>query len=150
MKKFFIFLFLAIVVAICSLGDNPTNAISSLTPLKIQIFANSYNGDNFIKNGNGVIVECDFENYEKELSLCNNVSGKTYIYKADLKDYETIKASYKIQSMQELGAIKTFYGYSDFGGDYIFIEGKKVNAQIAFNVEENLLYIGNPILLGSY
>ena len=150
MKKLFIFLLLILIVAICSFGKNSNNIPNSFTPIKVQIFAADYSGENFIKNGNGVIVECDINKLQASLSLCSNVSGKTYVYNASLKDYENIKVGYKIQSIQELGNIKTFYGYSDFCGDCIFIEGKKVNTQVAFNTEENLLYVGNPILLGSY
>lgn len=98
-------------------------------------------------NGNGFIVATNIKNaiqVNKELTNCNGFSIK--IDKNE--NIDLILKNIEIVKKETISNIKIVYGYTCGLTFCAFIDGKKVNIQIAENNE--FITIGSPIILGSY
>ena len=150
MKKLIVYLILLIFIAICSFGvsDNMFNFDCNMQVFVTDL-SSSFSGK-FSKNGNGYVVYTNKNNYKEVLKNVDGVYGLSFIKKSNLDEFNFIKQNVKILKNQELENIITFYGFFDGGNMFCYIDGKKVNIQVSYNMLSKDLTIGFPIILGSY
>ena len=112
MKKLLVFIFLLIIVAICSLGSEIK--LFNFSNFDIELFATEISDNiqaDVIKNGDGYIVKTNSEEIDKVLNLVDGVFGVSLIIDDNSTKYEEIKSKIKVQNCQEEQNIYTFYGY---------------------------------------
>lgn len=151
MKKLLVFIFLLIIVVICSLGSEIK--LFNFSNFDIELFATEISDNiqaDVIKNGDGYIVKTNSEEIDKVLNLVDGVYGVTLIIDDNSTKYEEIKSKIKVQNCQEEQNIYTFYGYINGQDKFIYVDNKKVNIQVLYNKNNSKLIIGFPIILGSY
>ncbi len=99
------------------------------------------NGGNIIKNGEGAIVCCKFNDLEKYLNS-NNVLGFTI--KVDEVQIDDVLQNLNPRNISK--AMNYTYGYTAQFNQFKCVNGN--NFQMA--ARENSVLVGFPILLGSY
>ena len=152
MKKFLVFIFLLFIVAVCSFGSG-YKFLSLEKSAKIELFVTNISAslnEDFIKNGEAYVVHTNNLKLEDTLKNVSGVYGVSYLFEGGVEDYEGLKNKVKVQNVQESENICTFYGFLSGFDKFTYIDGKKVNVQIAYNSENSRLIIGFPIILGSY
>ena len=152
MKKLLIFIFLLVIVAVCSLGSE-IKFFNLKNDCKVELFVENVSSNlfgNIIKNGDGYVVSFDYENYEDTLKKVDGIYGESFIFNSSLKQFENISNQIKKYSQSRINEVITIYGYVAGEDKFIYIDGQKVNIQLAFNSKNNVLVIGFPIILGSY
>lgn len=109
------------------------------------------NDSHYTKNGNGGIIKLD----KDELYLLNSfdiekIYGTSIELECNEKEYDLLldKMVIDILKCENFENFTTIYGYSAKYGKCVTIGGNKVNVQIA--KRDDRVYIGFPILLGSY
>ena len=70
-----------------------------------------------------------------------------YLKNQDLKALQK-KLKYKHISQTNLENLTVYCGYSPYGQDSVYVDGQKVNIQIA--VGEDLIIVGFPLILTGY
>ncbi len=152
MKKLIVFIFLLIIVAICSLGKEikffDLN-LSFTAELFVTDISNNIKGE-VIKNGEGYIVKANENSFNAIMNEVGGIYGVTFIFDEQFSTYESLKEDVKIQNIQEDDNYCTFYGYITGQDKFLFLNGKKVNIQVAYDDIQGKLIVGYPIILGSY
>lgn len=98
-------------------------------------------GENYIKNGDGAILFCKYEEMEKYLSL-NNVVGLT-IKICDVQEKDVLQNLNPTKVYMSMGYT---YGYTSKVNGFEVVNGN--NFQVVS--KGNFVLVGFPILLGSY
>lgn len=146
MKKLIVFFI--VVLVLCAIN---LNCIKDLTIKKILTGASAQvyvcdkdaEGLNYIKNGEGAIIFCEIKEL-KQILKNFNVIGFTI----------KINKSFENEILEEFSPLYTFkcnnykYGYLQNCIEAVLVNGKYANFQ--YEVCEDSLYLGFPILLGSY
>lgn len=150
MKKFIVFCMLCIFLFTASLFKQEYD-FSDINNLSVQVFTSDdsfsqFNKYSSIKNGDGRIFFCDYDQYKQIKKQCTSVSGVTFIFKGDNDLYNKIKYDLKINVIEN--SETNFVGYSNYFDNCVNYNDKKVNVQGYFDGEK--IYIGTPLLLGSY
>lgn len=150
MKKFIVFCMLCIFLFVASLYK-PEFDFSKVSNLNVQVYTNDcQNGQlnkySTIKNGGGLIVFCDYDGYKNIKSMGTKINGVTFVFDGNLEFFNQIIGDLKVNFTEKT---KTdFVGYTNFFDNCIEYKHKKVNIQGYFNGEK--IYIGTPLILGSY
>lgn len=81
----------------------------------------------------------------------NLIAGESI--KVEQKDYSYEQICNLLQfkakrSYEFSDGLQTFYGEARYGEKFVFVGADKINCEIAIN--DGFIYIGFPILLGSY
>lgn len=99
-------------------------------------------------NGLGKEVRC-YGDIGKTLAKCKYVDGVTVCLPADT-DVDAIveRLAVSVCSSQKIANVYVFCGYSTLVKGGIYVDGQLVNLQIA--VTEHGVFVGSPLLLGSY
>ena len=150
MKKFIVFFLLCSFLFTASLFKKEFD-FSSYKNLQVQVFTSSASGVNFddavyTKNGDGQIISCNYEVYKKITKTLNNISGVTFIFSGNREVFNEVVKKLKVKTIE--GSATDFVGYSNFFDSSVSYDGKKVNVQGYYN--NGKIYIGTPLLLGSY
>ena len=125
---------------------------SKIEGLQVQIFTSNneqnaqLNGYSTVKNGEGLIIFCDYLEYLKIRKNCNNISGVTFVIEGNKNDYKKLINNLKITFLDKNEC--DFIGFSNKFDSCVNYKNKKVNVQGYFS--DNKIYIGTPLLLGSY
>ena len=105
-----------------------------------------------IKNGGSYLYQCSFnqkecERIEKEL---DNLDGQSVSFDGNYEYYIFLKNKLcsSIYLNEEISQVKTCYGYNNKLTNSVNIDNHIINIQLAFN--NNVITIGNPVILGSY
>lgn len=149
MRKLWTFILVLVFISICFMKPNTNiNLFESAT---VQYFlSNKVSLDlediKITDNGQGCIVECSSNLESVVEEKLSSYSGKTYIVEGSEEDIEEItkKFNIKIESYQSGNLL----GFSEKFDKNTLVGGKLVNIQIAYR--ENKIYVGLPLLLGSY
>lgn len=150
MKKFIVFFLLCLCLLVSSLFKQEFD-FSKYSNLRVQVFTNSkcdtrFNGATYVDNGNGQIIICDYETYKKVCEKQNNISGITYIFDGNIEVFDKV-----IRDLNVLFTEKTdnsFVGFTNYFSCCVKSDNKKVNVQGYFS--NGKIYIGSPLILGSY
>ena len=159
MKKLFLLLFVFILLSntfsgkLCfqslEIDEGATYAFYLLDTIELNM-----NGVSVIKNGNSSIVKTNFKKAKQIKENLSNVLGESVSFEGDMLKFsliiEKLELKYSFSENVE-DKIICFYGYSclnELKSREVLINEKKVNGQIALN--NNVITIGNPIILGDY
>ncbi len=150
MKKFIVFCLLCSFLFSVSLFKKEYN-FSNEKNLSVQVFLSNRNYEHleqydYVDNGIGAVVFCDYINYRKIKKDCKNIAGVTFIFDGDDKVFEKVIKDLKVKTSEKTNC--DFVGYTNYFDSSLNINGKKTNVQ--GYLSENKVYIGFPLLLGSY
>ena len=151
MKKFVVFFLLCSCLFCVSLFKKDFD-FGEYKNLKVQIFTsnkcNSRVDDvTYVENGNGQILVCDFDTYKQICKSQDNISGVTFVFDGNKEIFLDIIKKLNVSSV-ELNDT-SFVGYTNYFDKSVKYQNKKVNVQGYFD-GNNKIYIGTPLLLGSY
>ena len=131
-------------------GTNKQTLPDEFNNCKIQVFTNTQNqqdlGFQKIENGAGYVYFCNSQTKAQLLSLVTGVQGLTYIIEGDFSDYVAIKQNLGISCVED--SQFACVGFSKNFDKSAFYDGKKVNVQMCYANQK--IYIGTPLILGSY
>ena len=150
MKKFIVFFLLCVFLFVSSLYVKEFD-FSQFSNLKVQVFCstkmlNRLDGVNYVENGSGQILICDYQMYNKVKANQKNIAGVTFIFDGDAKTFEYVIRQLGVKVIEN--GVNSFVGYSNrfcYSNNY---NGKKVNVQGYYC--DGKIYVGTPLLLGSY
>ena len=101
-----------------------------------------------IKNGNEYLTQVyeDFENFYNLYT--ENIKGFNLYFKSlDINQFAK-KINGQIYQSQSVENIEMYYGYTAMFKDFRYLQGRKVNVQIA--VKENEVIVGFPLILTGF
>ncbi len=100
--------------------------------------------------GNGKLVQCSLQDFNKVALRCHNVDGVSVRFSASRSDFLAILQKYNLQvcSAQKLDGLTVVSGYTDKICGGLTLDGKLVNLQVAFDGET--LTFGSPLILDSF
>lgn len=150
MKKFIVFIMLCVFLFSVSLFKKEYD-FSKYSNLKVQVFTSSkqnlpFENINVLNNGNGQIINCDYKKYKDIASSVKDISGVTFIFDGNKALYNKIIEELCITLLEN--NFDNFVGYTNAFDTAVSYNGKKVNVQGYYN--KGKIYIGTPLLLGSY
>ncbi|MEG1527914.1 MAG: hypothetical protein RR418_01935 [Clostridia bacterium] len=90
-------------------------------------------------------VKTSLAEFDSVISQCKNIKGVTYVAKFSQTVLQEILSKLNLANLNNE---EITYGYSNKLNRGIYINGVEVNVQIACVREQ--IYVGYPILLGSY
>ena len=101
-----------------------------------------------IKNGEQFYYLFD-QNFDKALSNFDKIDGLNTYYQKDFKKEELLK-KHDVQSYytSSSAGIEIVYGYTNSYHDFRYVNGKKINIQIAFTDTE--VVVGFPLILTGF
>lgn len=150
MKKFVVFCLLCSFLFSISLFEKDFN-FSKQENLSIQVFLSNRDYENLeqyscIENGNGAIVFCNYDEYKSIKKQCKDISGVTFIFDGNEDVFNNIIKQLKVSTSKTTKY--NFIGYTNYFDGCVCVDGKKTNIQ--GYLSDNKIYIGFPLLLGSY
>lgn len=99
--------------------------------------------------GGNLIVRCNGDNVRRILQTAQNVYGVSATITGDHNTVREIISYFNLSYVaNSIDGYLCIYGYTDLIPDYISVSGDKINLQIV--LKEGVVYIGTPVLLGSY
>ena len=156
-KKLFALYFIMVFVIISFL----------ILPNKKPIFADNLDYDNLVtytfytlektddslsytKNGDAFIVSCDANQAVQVKQKLEKILGESVRFNGDkIAGLNFIsKFNYTSVLTEDVNGIFTLYAYSPKIENYVYINNKKVNIELAVN--KGVVTIGSPIIVGSY
>ncbi len=152
MKRFVVvFILVAVIAAV----------LTYTMPRKFETVANSL-GDGTasiycrstslpsVDMGNGRIVECDASKLGEALTMCSEIDGISVSFCGTANDAERIAVRLVVAevSRQDIDGLTVICGYSAKISGHVWLDGKQVNIQIAYN--KGTVTVGSPLILGSY
>ena len=150
MKRFIVFLLLGVFLFSISFFKNSFD-FSKMKNLSVQVFTSdkqicALDDIKTVDNGEGQILFCNYEQYQLVSGLYKNISGVTFVFDGNKQLFNEIINSLKIKMVEENSS--DFLGYTNNFDSAVSYCGKKVNVQGYYN--DGKIYIGTPLLLGSY
>ena len=150
MKKFVVFFLLCVSLFATSLYKKDFD-FDRYSNLKVQIFTSSksakrFNNVTYVENGNGQILVCDYSDYKDICKVQTDISGITFVFDGDKNEFLDVVKKMHISLVEVTD--NSFVGYTNYFDSCVMYQNKKVNVQGYFNGEK--IYIGTPLLLGSY
>ncbi len=101
-----------------------------------------------IKNGNDFLVQV-YEDFENFYNSYNEIIKGFNLYFTSLEiDQFAKKVNGQIYQSQSVENIDIYYGYTSMFKDFRYLQGRKVNIQIA--VKENEVIVGFPLILTGF
>ena len=151
MRKMWTFIFLLIILSLVMIAPK-TNDIN-FNSGKVEFYLSSYYNPELsfatvTKNGSGCIIESDVKFHSQIEDAILNYEGKTFITDGDDKLFEYLKQKLNLKVDETLSENNNIYGFSTYFDKSIYLSGKKINTQML--LKDGKIYIGCPILLGSY
>ena len=157
MKRMFVFLF--VLMCLCFVFSYKKPATLALESLKgeYSLYLNSKNKNplpafaKVVQNGAGEIVSCDISQMNDIFVDENLVAGESVKVEQNDYTYEQICKTLNFvakKTYEFSDGLKTFYGEADYGDKFVFVGSDKINCEIAIN--NDFIYIGFPVILGSY
>lgn len=104
----------------------------------------------FTKNGNVFFVSCNLQDAGKVKQKLSNILGESVCFKGDKVAGLNYISSFNYTSIltEDVNGIFTLYAYTPQIENFVYINNKKVNIELAVN--KGVITIGSPIIVGSY
>ena len=104
----------------------------------------------YTKNGDAFIVSCDINQAGSIKQKLGKILGESICFEGDkIAGLNFIsKFDYTSILTEDVNGIFTLYAYSPKIENYVYINNKKVNIELAVN--KGVVTIGSPIIVGSY
>ncbi len=151
MKKLIIFLFIiALVTGSLTFADKTTQ-IFDVSGVEEVCFVSDdeFDGEfEHVSCGDKIFNYCTFEEAKKNLALVKQ-SDSVQFY-TDESEIDSIlkKIHFEKLSSEEVEGIQISYGYSPSYKKFVYVDGKKVNVQVAKTADG--VIVGFPIILTGY
>lgn len=156
MKRMFVFLFVLLCLCFVFSYKKPSGVAFENLKGEYSLYLNTqYNSiPSFAKatnNGDGQIVQCDLS-FINELKFDSKKIGGESV-KVSMKDYtyDQICDILNFRSKKDYefsDGLQTFYGEAGYGEKFVYVGTERINCEIAIN--NGFIYIGFPVILGSY
>lgn len=156
MKRMFVFLFVLLCLCFVFSHKKPTNVALENLKGEYSLYLNTQSNSipPFAKatnNGYGQIIQCDVSLINELKFDSKEIGGESV--KVSLKDYtyEQICDILNFRSKKDYefsDGLKTFYGEAGYGEKFVYVGTERINCEIAIN--NGFIYIGFPVILGSY
>lgn len=151
--KLFRFLFITVVavtLAVAAAVKMPKN-FSLVCPDKGQ--AEIYCSSSALPSqnaGNGVIVFCPARQLDQALTRCNGVQGISVTFAGTAEDFAALLKYYRVEASEvmRIDRLTVVSGVSGAIRGGIFVAGKRVNVQVAFDGQS--VTVGSPVIFGDY
>ena len=104
-----------------------------------------------INNGAGQIIQCDISRYKELKFNPKNISGESVRLSCEDYTYEQLCSilNFRVKKHYDFSdGLQTYYGEASFGSKFVYVGKERINCEIAIN--NGFIYIGFPVLLGSY
>lgn len=156
MKRMFVFLFVLLCLCFVFSYKKPSGVALENLKGEYSLYLNKqYNSiPSFAKatnNGDGQIVQCDLS-FINELKFDSKKIGGESV-KVSMKDYTygqicDILNFRKKKYYEFSDGLQTFYGEAGYGEKFVYVGTERINCEIAIN--NGFIYVGFPVILGSY
>lgn len=156
MKRMFVFLFVLLCLCFVFSHKKPSNVALENLKGEYCLYLNTQSNSipPFAKatnNGDGQIIQCDVSLINELKFDSKEIGGESV--KVSLKDYtyEQICDILNFRSKKDYefsDGLKTFYGEAGYGEKFVYVGTERINCEIAIN--NGFIYIGFPVILGSY
>lgn len=156
MKRMFVFLFVLLCLCFVFSHKKPSNVALENLKGEYSLYLNTQSNSipPFAKatnNGDGQIIQCDVSLINELKFDSKEIGGESV--KVSLKDYtyEQICDILNFRSKKDYefsDGLKTFYGEAGYGEKFVYVRTERINCEIAIN--NGFIYIGFPVILGSY
>lgn len=156
MKRMFVFLFVLLCLCFVFSHKKPSNVALENLKGEYSLYLNTQSNSipPFAKstnNGDGQIIQCDVSLINELKFDSKEIGGESV--KVSLKDYtyEQICDILNFRSKKDYefsDGLKTFYGEAGYGEKFVYVGTERINCEIAIN--NGFIYIGFPVILGSY
>lgn len=156
MKRMFVFLFVLLCLCFVFSHKKPSNVALENLKGEYSLYLNTQSNSipPFAKatnNGDGQIIQCDVSLINELKFDSKEIGGESV--KVSLKDYtyEQICDILNFRSNKNYefsDGLKTFYGEAGYGEKFVYVGTERINCEIAIN--NGFIYIGFPVILGSY
>ena len=156
MKRMFVFLFVLLCLCFVFSHKKPSNVALENLKGEYSLYLNTQSNSipSFAKatnNGDGQIIQCDVSLINELKFDSKEIGGESV--KVSLKDYtyEQICDILNFRSKKDYefsDGLKTFYGEAGYGEKFVYVGTERINCEIAIN--NGFIYIGFPVILGSY
>ena len=156
MKRMFVFLFVLLCLCFVFSHKKPSNVALENLKGEYSLYLNTQSNSipPFAKatnNGDGQIIQCDVSLINELKFDSKEIGGESV--KVSLKDYtyEQICDILNFRSKKDYEfseGLKTFYGEAGYGEKFVYVGTERINCEIAIN--NDFIYIGFPVILGSY
>lgn len=152
MKKLWSFIFLLCFVSLPFISYKNKCSLFIENNFVVECYYNFYNSQfpecETIKNGQGSIVLTNNYYYQKNKSKFDyGLNGITFITDDNNISINKLKQDMCLKELN-ISSEENLYGFSKYFSNCINLQNKKVNTQIL--LKDGKIYIGSPILLGSY
>lgn len=154
MKKFLVLC----LVCFCLIFSQTTTSLSEFSKnfLGTHTFFSSEKFENekttTVANGNGFLISCATQDASEVFLQLekSKIAGECFCFYEINFDFKKLlkKLNAKIVKTEITQNIYIIYAYSNKFLNFVFVEGKKVNLQIANN--NNFVTVGTPLVLGSF
>ena len=150
--------FLIVVIVVIAIPSKQTGLEDLIDKLNLNnvknIYYTTYSAE--IENatltqcGSAVFVESDVEHCKQVKSELHSINGQSLSFEGDSELYNQLIAYlfHNVVLTENVSNVKCCYGYNNKLNNFITIDGKTINIQIALN--NNKITIGTPVILGSY
>lgn len=150
MKKFIVFCLLCCFLFSISLLKSEFD-FSKQNNLSVQVFLSNrnflqLNDYSIVENGQGAIITCSYDEYKTIKNSCKDISGVTFVFDGEQNLFESLKRNLNI-TFATCNDFE-FIGYTNYCDYAINLNNKKINIQA--HLYNNKIYVGFPLLLGSY
>lgn len=100
--------------------------------------------------GFGRIVKCSPSELNSVIRECTGVDGVSISFKASKEQFYDIakKCGFAFCKEEQFAELITICGYSPKFSGGVFMDGNKINLQIAYS--DGTVHIGSPLILGSF
>lgn len=156
MKRMFVFLFVLLCLCFVFSYKKPSRVALENLKGEYSLYLNTQSNSipPFAKatnNGDGQIIQCDVSLINELKFDSKEIGGESV--KVSLKDYtyEQICDILNFRSKKDYefsDGLKTFYGEASYGEKFVYVGTERINCEIAIN--NGFIYIGFPVILGSY
>ncbi|MDD2227422.1 MAG: hypothetical protein PHH71_02455 [Clostridia bacterium] len=157
MKKLSVLILVLILISVLTLNNEKLAQLCfEFENAKLEFYCKGYSDEikkldsdvSIINNGEEFIVKTMANNAENIKNYLTDCFGYCIKIEGAKQDIEHLLDKIQVAKTEIVDGIEILYGYMYGFLFSTFIDGKKVNVQIAFN--DNTVTIGSPIILGSY
>ena len=151
MKKFFVFILIVLVLAGFSFLKASDMELLSLNNIEKVCFISSekFDVDEVVTCGDKYFNSCELNMAKNKFDEFLEKSDSFQLYFEDLT-YEELSKNLKFQqvSFEKICGIDVYCGFTPYANKSLFLNGKKINAQIA--VMQGKVIAGFPMILSGY
>ncbi len=150
--------FLIVVIVVIAMPTKRTGLEDLITSFNLQNVKNVFyttsceeiENAKLTKCGTAVFVESDLKFCKQIKNKIKNINGQSISFSGNETLYNSmVNNLINVRVLTEnVSNVKCCYGYNNKLNNSINIDGKIVNIQIAIN--NNVITIGTPVILGSY